>query len=690
MNNIILKLMKPGTLSAFLTLVLIGAVLIIAPQKTNVAKSENCSNAPTVATLNFFPVTWDSTAGYGCTDFAPIAVRNLNETGYVADDYGNVGDELYVRIYAHNGAQQGLSSEQTTAFGVNGDFSISGNTISTSFSGTRGDGSLTNTVNGSVTIDIPEGSNLEIVPGSGQFFDYQANPIYGKDILGLTAGSFDMGEMQACFEYSKFYRFKVKVVGNTPPPVINVPAGQISATAAVKVSGQCLFKTTVTWSTQNVTSAVVEVTDTLDNVTNVVGYNLNDTTSDTAWMNPNRTYRFTLYNTSNGKTKLAHADVVTGSCDITPSPVINVPAGQISATAAVKVSGQCLFKTTVTWSTQNVTSAVVEVTDTLDNVTNVVGYNLNDTTSDTAWMNPNRTYRFTLYNTSNGKTKLAHADVVTGSCDITPPVCVVNTNYFLNAATPVKQGSYYSVKLTWGSDGNNQIKITQVNSNGTETVLTTGAKTGSFTTSANLQAGNTYTFKMYDVNPDCGKFLTSTQVVIQSSPSQLVCSADSSSYNIGQQATFRATGGTAPYNWTGNGQSFTGSVFGTTYTTGGNKNVTVFSNDGQTANCSTYINEPVVEKGIVGLIKEVKNITGNETAFSHTTSAKQNDVVEYRIKVSAGSSINLKNVVVTDTFASGLSYVEGSLKVDGQSHASGLTSGGLTFASVSQTPLVIT
>ncbi len=346
----------------------------------------------------------------------------------------------------------------------------------------------------------------------------------------------------------------------------------------------------------------------------------------------------------------------------------------------------CFFRSTVTWSTQNVTSAVVEVTDMAENVTNVVGYNLNDTTSDTSWMQSNRTYRFTLYNTSNGKTKLASVDVTTAGCDA-PPICVANTNYFLNATAPVKQGANYTVKLTWGSDGSHGIKLTQVNSSGSEATLTTGSNNGTFTTAANLQAGNTYTFKIYDTNQDCGKFLTSTQVVIQSSPNQLVCSADSSSYNVGQPATFRATGGTSPYTWTGNGQSFTGGVFTTTYTTSGNKNVIVFSNDGQTANCSTSINQPVTEKGMVNLTKEVRN---GEGAFAHTASAKQNDIVEYRIKVWAGNSVNLTNVVVTDTFASGLSYVEGSLKVNGQNHSSGLTSGGLTFASVTQTPVVIT
>ena len=60
MNNlmsIIKRLAKPGSLASFLTLVLVTAVLIVSPQKINVAKSESCSNAPAIATLNFFPVT---------------------------------------------------------------------------------------------------------------------------------------------------------------------------------------------------------------------------------------------------------------------------------------------------------------------------------------------------------------------------------------------------------------------------------------------------------------------------------------------------------------------------------------------------------------------------------------------------------------------------------------------------------
>ncbi|MFA5991583.1 MAG: hypothetical protein WC794_05070, partial [Candidatus Doudnabacteria bacterium] len=495
--NIIRKIAKPGPIASFLTLVLISAALIIAPQKTNVAKSENCSNAPAIATLNFFPVTWDSVAGYGCTDFAPIAVRNLNNNTYGQSDSAQAGDELYVRIYVHNGAQQGLDPQATTALGVNGIVNISGSSISTTFSGSRGTGGSTNVVSGSVNVNIPAGAKLETVPGSGQFFDYQANQISGNDHMVNDSTSFDMGEMQACFEFSKFYRFKVKVIGGdvTPPPV-QTPSGNITASAPVKLTGQCLFQNTVTWSTQNVTSARVDVTDLKDNVTNVIGYNLNDTTSDTAWMQPNRTYRFTLYNTANGDSKLDSADVTTAGCD---APPVKTPSGTITATPAVKISGMCFFRTTVTWTTQNVTTAVVEVTDMAENVTNVVGYNLNDTTSDTSWMQPNRTYRFTLYNTSNGKTKLASVDVTTAGCDA-PPVKTPSGTITATPAVKISGMCFFRTTVTWTTQNvtNALVEVTDMAENVTNVV---GYNLNDTTSDTSwMQPNRTYRFTLYNTS----------------------------------------------------------------------------------------------------------------------------------------------------------------------------------------------
>ncbi|HVY67756.1 MAG TPA: hypothetical protein VHA30_02595, partial [Patescibacteria group bacterium] len=165
------------------------------------------------------------------------------------------------------------------------------------------------------------------------------------------------------------------------------------------------------------------------------------------------------------------------------------------------------------------------------------------------------------------------------------------------------------------------------------------------------------------------------------------------SYNVGDTAVFTAAGGSGSYSWSGSGSpaSGSGSAFNTVFSSSGSKTVTVSSSDGQVASCSTTINQPNSQQGSLLLTKTVKNLTAGDSAFSHSTSGKQGDTLQYQIQVSAGSAITLSSVVVTDTFASGLSYISNSLLVNGQPHASGLSSGGLTFASLSQSaPLTIT
>ena len=190
------------------------------------------------ATLNPFPVSWNSQTGSDCTDAPAIAVRNVNGGSYGQSADAQNGDELRVRIYVHNGAQQGLDYNQTTAFSVEGGVSISGSQISTDFDGTHADGSLTNTVYGSVFVNIPNGSSLEIIPGSEEFYDYQANRISGFANLNSSSGYFSMGDMQACFEFSKFFVFRVRVSYSQS---FVQPSGQISAELGGRVSGQCLY-----------------------------------------------------------------------------------------------------------------------------------------------------------------------------------------------------------------------------------------------------------------------------------------------------------------------------------------------------------------------------------------------------------------------------------------------------------------
>ena len=181
-------------------------------------------------------------------------------------------------------------------------------------------------------------------------------------------------------------------------------------------------------------------------------------------------------------------------------------------------------------------------------------------------------------------------------CPNTPvnPVCTSNSNFALNVSTPVKNNSDYSVTLTWTSTGNNQIKITQLNPGASyENTVTVGSSSGSQSING-LMAGSTYMFKMYDAT--CDHFLTSVSVTTSSNPGQLTCSVGSSTINSGSAANFTAQGGSAPYNWSGDGSpaSGTGSsynpVYTNTTTSSVNHNVTVTSSDGQTANCTVVVN----------------------------------------------------------------------------------------------------
>lgn len=336
-------------------LLLAAGVLLFAPRQINTAKSENCANAPTVATLNPFPISWGNTAGFDCTDFAPIAIRNINGGSYATNANGSVGDELYVRLYVHNGAQQGLDPNNTTARNVGGSISVSGNSISTSFSGSN-----TNTVSGSVTVNIPSGSHLEIVPGSEEFFDYQAHLINGQASLGASGGNFSLGDMQACFEFSKFLRFKVRVIG-----AVVEPSGTISATLGSTVSGQCLYYANVVWNTQNVEEVLVTVSDPNLFSDNYYGndkvFAMEDSANKTVdWIAPQRPYRFTLWQInppSGGQTitfqggrtfnvkHLAEDWVVGGDdafCQVTPPALTCSPVNQtvsVNQTANFTASG---------------------------------------------------------------------------------------------------------------------------------------------------------------------------------------------------------------------------------------------------------------------------------------------------------------------------------------------------------------
>ncbi len=377
--------------------IFVGSVFTFIPRKMEVARSENCTNqAPTVATLNPFPITWDYNSRLvTCNDYAPIAVTNTAAENYSSSAAAWPGEELSVSIYVHDGAQQGLDEDDTTARNVHGNIFINGKTISTSFSGSN-----TNTKTGSVNIDLPLGGSLQFVPGSGQFLDAQKYLISGNDNLGNTnlganAGVFDMGDMRACFEFAKFYRFRVRVVA---PPVQPQPTGRIGALLKDQDCPATTRDAIVSWTVNpDVKQSAVYVTDNNGAPQYFSGL-LQAENVPAQYLTPEHTYTFILYNVITpvsseqelGRTKITIPKI---DCGGGGGPT---PSGTITVDNPNQDCSSGTFNTPVRWSVQNVSQAAVYVSD--NNQTPQYFSGLIKGPQQALGLQPRHTYTFILYN----------------------------------------------------------------------------------------------------------------------------------------------------------------------------------------------------------------------------------------------------------------------------------------------------
>ena len=101
----------------------IAAVLVVGliNEKPFIQADVNCELAPTVATLNPFPVTF---SGEPCMDWPAIDARV--ESGQYSQNFADLsngveaqaGNEVHVVIYVHNGAAVNLDPDLTTARNV--------------------------------------------------------------------------------------------------------------------------------------------------------------------------------------------------------------------------------------------------------------------------------------------------------------------------------------------------------------------------------------------------------------------------------------------------------------------------------------------------------------------------------------------------------------------------------------------
>lgn len=221
---------KSGIASSVALVGVLALVLFALPTSGNFnlfADDNTCPNPPTTATFNHWPVTYEDEDTPECHDYRAIdaakyvqgqrAVFSQSESDWQNGLQLNAGEQGVALIYIHNGAANNLPTNQTIAKNVKittqTDTSVgSKHTIKVTFTA---DNAATFTE--SYTVHTPSNAKLEVLPNSGQMYDYLANPVAGQGNLNIGNSTFHLGDLQACFEYSLFFSFKFKVVTQEQP-----------------------------------------------------------------------------------------------------------------------------------------------------------------------------------------------------------------------------------------------------------------------------------------------------------------------------------------------------------------------------------------------------------------------------------------------------------------------------------------
>ncbi len=764
---------KWGVIFTSLFAVIIGATLFMAPRDLAQTKAESCSPLYDHPIFNPYPLSPTQDRSTGCDELYTIAVHKDGEgaSSYRKSLSAQPGEELWVRVYVHNGGRQDLP-DQTTAYDVKSDIYISDNSVSTTLSGSN-----IASISDSINIQLPAGAHLEGVLGSGETFDANGNSTGATTVNQDSAWAY-FGTQKACFEFARFVRFKVKVVGpaQTAEPILTANLGN-------RIDGQCLYNGSVNWNATGFEGVQVFVVDPNNGQESLMAAQESGS-SETPWLTPNKRVYFRLK--SNGQLlKEAYIDVPNLDCggeSTQPQPAtLTVQLGN-------RVTGQCVYNGSVTWNATGYPGVQLLVVNTQTNQEELIAAEESGSVQ-TPWLTPSSRIYFRLK--SNGQLlKEAFVDVPNLDCGTAPqPVTLTAT-----LGSRITGQCLYNGSVTWSAVGYPGVQVFVVNSETGQENLIAAEESGSAQTPwltpnknvvfrlksngqllketsvnvPNLDCGTTTqpvtltvqlgsrvtgqcvyngtvtwsavgypSVRLFVVNTETGQenlvaaeeagtaqtpWLTPNKTVIFRLKSNstvlketsvnvpnldcgsttpppagtLVCTASASSVEVNKPVTFTASGITGPFAWAlpgafgGQISADTSVVSGNQYSTTGPKTVTVSkTSTGQVATCNINVTSAPVQQGIIQLTKDVRNVSKGET-FSDSTFAENGQTVEYKISVWAGSSVTLTGVRVTDTFESGLAYIDGSLKVNGAAHAPGLTSGGLVFDNVTSAKIEIT
>lgn len=276
--------------STFLVAILALAMFVMPTQGNLQTKADSiCDNAPVTPTFNFWPITYDDVNTPACHDFRAVdaakldgvhpAVFSQNETDWQNGLDLQSGDTGIVLGYIHNGASNTIDRSLTDAENVkittHTDTTVgSSHAITVTYTGQDTSGRAMAPYTETYTVHTPANAALEVVPNSGNFYTYDSRLISDMQNSDLGNSTFNLGKLNACFDFSLFFSFKFKVVtpqAQTPNLAIKklvkndtLATGYADDQVQARTGDRVTFQVTVT-NTGNAVANNVVLNDTLPN-----------------------------------------------------------------------------------------------------------------------------------------------------------------------------------------------------------------------------------------------------------------------------------------------------------------------------------------------------------------------------------------------------------------------------------------
>lgn len=680
--------------------------------------ADNCPNPPATATLNPFPVTY---TGEPCRDYPIISARLINgDYPRNAQEHNeglavSSGQEFYVSIYVHNGAALNLDPDQTTARNVQISTSVDSSIGAEHQVSARARGTNTNEIGGSFRIRTGPNDQLAAVPNSGELFDADGRIVDS----GFNPASYRVGDMLACFPYAVYVRFKVRVESAAQPVA---PSGNIFQDGNLaRIPNACLFNGRVTWNTWNTSNAEVLVRDPDTGEEKVFGRSTNGT-GETPWLQPTKSYRFTLWDvSSNQRSRLdefwletPYLDCAVATSTPTPIPTVSPsPVCQFTWSDPVTFDGRGLRRT---GQASNVTMDIrgfapwtkfyIRNTN-LDDGRTVYAPMLADA-NGRFFAQDSTIIRANEYTVGSYKTELvlSYGDSILGVCK-----SFVIQSVAYNTPTPISPTPPYSPtpsptpipSPTPTPSYTPTPSVTPIPSSTPTPTPTSSSMTVSKLVRNITQGGGEFdsisarpndliefaiTFRthgntsinetrIFDALPAGLRYLNGTTT--------------SDGFNVGDGIT---TSGGLPLGNIGAGRTmvfrFRAEVrseeqFGFGTTTVENK-VTVSSSNAGAVEDRAFVNifrvQTVFDNFALSAQKLGKNITRGETADQGSVTAQPQDTLEFILRLRSVSTTRVNNVIIQDVLPSGLNYISRTTAVNGIIVADGISDSGINIGSL--------